>query len=90
MLATLTVLVMLSGGPPGLQSSQPIPDGTISIYRGHSLIAASNVGNLTVQVRPGVYRITSGAEGSLRPCSGGTVRVRAHRRVTVRETCSVL
>jgi hypothetical protein len=75
----LTVLVFAVSGPPGSPPpSEPDPNGTIRITRpvGAMPVASSDVGNLTVSLRPGWYTIQALGLS----CTSAYIKVNSHRR----------
>jgi hypothetical protein len=92
LLPLLTITTVGFGGPPSVARQHPdgIPlvNGTIVVSsHGHEL-ASSDLGNLSLRLRPGSYQIAASLNG--RHCSSRTTTITARKRTTtVTMGCSI-
>jgi len=91
MLAALIVTVLAVGGPkpaPGFRAGPMLGSHIQVINSSGTVLATSELGNITVSLGAGRYRVTAGLSNG-RACQASTVRVRPGRSTRVTLHCSI-
>jgi hypothetical protein len=83
----LVVLALAAGGKASHQPQHPseLANGRLELARGNAVLATSDVGNMTLRLPRGSYRVTLSLSQHVCEARGVTLR----RSVTVRLRCSV-